>query len=139
MRVCLVCGKPLTKYQKKYCSSQCTNDGKYQDFITKWKNGEEQGMRGEYNISRHIKRYLFEKYNYKCSKCGWGEMNPYSKLIPLEIEHIDGNYQNHKEENLTLLCPNCHSLTATYKGANKGNGRKSRKNMIYKILRIKNY
>lgn len=84
-------------------------------------------MRGEYNISRHIKRYLFEKYNYKCSKCGWGEMNPYSKLIPLEIEHIDGNYQNNKEENLTLLCPNCHSLTATYKGANKGNGRKSRK------------
>lgn len=127
MRVCLVCGKPLTKYQKKYCSPQCTNDGKYQDFITKWKNGEEQGMRGEYNISRHIKRYLFEKYNYKCSKCGWGEMNPYSKLIPLEIEHIDGNYQNNKEENLTLLCPNCHSLTATYKGANRGNGRKSRK------------
>ena len=30
------------------------------------------------------------------------------------------------EDNLDLICPNCHSLTATYKGANKGNGRKDR-------------
>ncbi len=30
-------------------------------------------------------------------------------------------------KNLTLLCPNCHSLTKTYKGANKGGGRTYRK------------
>ena len=58
--------------------------------------------------------------------CGWGVVNTYSNMIPLEIEHIDGNYLNNSEENLILLCPNCHSLTATYKGANK-NGRKSRR------------
>ena len=29
--------------------------------------------------------------------------------------------------NLIALCPNCHYLTATYKGANKGYGRKIRK------------
>ena len=38
---------------------------------------------------------------------------------------------NNKEENLTLLCPNCHSLTPTAKGANKGNGR------YYRRLRYK--
>jgi len=43
----------------------------------------------------------------------------------MEIEHIDGNYLNNKENNLTVLCPNCHSLTSTYKGTNK-NGRKTR-------------
>lgn len=48
-------------------------------------------------------------------------------LFPLEVEHIDGNFENNSEENLTLLCPNCYSLTPTYKGANKGNGRKERK------------
>ena len=46
--------------------------------------------------------------------------------MPLEVEHIDGNYLNNSEENLDLICPNCHSLTATYKGANKGKGRKER-------------
>jgi 5-methylcytosine-specific restriction endonuclease McrA len=36
----------------------------------------------------------------------------------------DGDATNNKEENLTLLCPNCHSLTPTYRGANKGNGKR---------------
>ena len=56
-----------------------------------------------------------------------GEKNIYTNTIPLEIEHIDGNYRNNKEENLIVLCPNCHSLTSTYKGANLNNGRKSTK------------
>ena len=42
---------------------------------------------------------------------------------PLQIHHIDGNYKNNSEENLELLCPNCHSLTHNYGTLNKGNGR----------------
>lgn len=60
--------------------------------MERWKEGKETGLKGEYSISKHLKRYLLEKYNYKCSKCGWGEENPYTHLIPLEVEHIDGNY-----------------------------------------------
>lgn len=70
-----------------------------------------------------MRRYIFEKFNNKCSKCGWSEINPYTNRIPLEIEHKDGNWKNSFEENLELLCPNCHSLTSTYRGANRGNGR----------------
>jgi predicted HNH restriction endonuclease len=39
------------------------------------------------------------------------------------VEHIDGNYENDREKNLTLLCPNCHSLTPTFRALNRGNGR----------------
>ena len=78
-----------------------------------------------------IKKYLFNKYQNKCARCGWGEVNKYTGNIPLEVEHIDGNYQNNKEDNLILLCPNCHSLTSTYKGANLNKGRKNR-NKYYK-------
>ena len=67
------------------------------------------------------------KFDNKCSNCGWNEINIYTNNIPLEVEHIDGNSKNNKEENLTLLCPNCHSLTETYKGANRGNGRYNRR------------
>ena len=84
-------------------------------------------MRGKYLISSHIKRYLYEKYNSKCSQCGWSDVNLYTGNIPLEVHHKDGNHTNNSEDNLELLCPNCHSLTATYKAANKGNGRKDRK------------
>jgi Zn finger protein HypA/HybF involved in hydrogenase expression len=103
------------------------NNARYLTYIEKWKMGKVTGMRGKYSISHYIVRYLFEKYNNKCSKCGWNEVNQYTGKIPLETEHIDGDYTNNKEENLDLLCPNCHSLTPTYKGANRGNGRKERK------------
>lgn len=65
------------------------------------------------------------KYSCKCQLCGWGKVNPYTNTIPLEIHHINGNYKNNNEDNLQLLCPNCHALTETYKSHNK-NGRKQR-------------
>ena len=76
---------------------------------------------------RQYKNYLIEKYGNKCMECGWGEKNPTTNKIPIELEHIDGDSTNNNLSNLKLLCPNCHSLTSTYKGANKGNGRYSRK------------
>lgn len=93
-------------------------------------------MVGEYYTSRNIKKYLLEKYGNKCAKCGWGEKNEFTNRIPLELEHIDGNYLNNTEENLTILCPNCHSLTPTYKGANRGNGRHERSKYYIRTNRI---
>lgn len=69
---------------------------------------------------------MLEKSSYKCSQCGWSEKNPISNKIPLEIDHIDGNYKNNSEDNLRVLCPNCHSLTKTFKALNYGNGRSGR-------------
>ena len=126
-KYCLNCNIELINRQSKFCSNACQQDWNYKEYIKRWKAGLEDGLCGEYGISSHIRRYIFNKYNNKCTKCGWGEKNPYTGNIPLEIEHIDGNYKNNKEENLTLLCPNCHSLTPTYKGANVGHGRLGRK------------
>ncbi len=121
---CLVCGTEI-KNGYKFCSNQCSSDYQYMQYIIKWKNGTIDGSTKSNlwkSYSKHIRRYLFEKYNSKCSRCGWGEENIYSHSIPLEVEHIDGNSQNNSEDNLTLLCPNCHSLTSTYRGLNKGSG-----------------
>ena len=123
---CLNCSKIINK-RNKFCSIKCQKEYQYKNYIEKWKNNKVNGMRGEYQISSYIKTYIFEKYNNKCAICGWSKINPYTHNIPLEIEHRDGNYKNNKEENLILLCPNCHSLTSTYKEANINNGRKTRK------------
>lgn len=109
--------------KSKYCSHTCQNEFQHKEFIQRWLRGEESGMKGKLGISSHIRTYLFKKYENKCSKCSWGEVNPHSNLIPLEINHIDGIHTNNDEDNLELLCPNCHSLTHNYKSRNKNSTR----------------
>ena len=74
-----------------------------------------------------LKNYLIKNFGNKCMECGWDKVNPVSGRVPIELEHIDGNSENNNLENLKLLCPNCHSLTTTYKALNIGNGRHSRR------------
>lgn len=127
--ICLNCGKHFTPCRNtagKFCSNKCQVEYEHTQYILRWKDGKESGLRGSYNISRHIRRYMLEKAHNKCQRCGWSEQNPTTGEIPLDIHHKDGDFTNNKEENLEVLCPNCHSLTDTYKRLNRG-GRKDRK------------
>lgn len=124
---CLMCGGKLRDSETKYCSVKCMQEFTYNEFISEWKANPELGTRKTGLLSGYVKRYIRDKYNSKCAICGWNETNTFTGKIPLEIEHRDGNHLNNSEENLILLCPNCHSLTPTYKGANRGNGRKYRR------------
>lgn len=123
---CKTC-KIEIKYNLNFCSKSCHYKNKYLEYIERWKNGEEDGYSGEDGVSSYIRKYLFDKYDNKCCECGWNKINKKTNKIPLQIEHIDGNHKNNKEENLKLLCPNCHSLTETYGSLNRGNGREGRK------------
>lgn len=125
-KYCLYCNKPIRK-KNTYCSIRCQQDYKYNQFITGWLNGEIDAAETSKSVPNRVRKYLFTLYDSKCARCGWGEINPITGNSPLEVEHIDGDSSNNKVENLTLLCPNCHSLTPTYKALNKGNGRHSRR------------
>lgn len=119
-RYCLNCGNEITnRNASKYCCNQCQIDYEYKQYIERWKQGLENGIIGKNALSRHIKRYIFEKYHSSCQKCGWNKVNEFTGLVPLQIHHIDGNCFNNNEENLQLLCPNCHSLTENYGSRNK--------------------
>lgn len=120
---CINCGKELDYSAKKYCSNDCQAQYEDTSYIERWKNGEESGVIGKYATSKYIRKYLFNKYSNKCQKCGWGEVNPSTGLIPLQIHHKDGNCVNNSEDNLELLCPNCHSLTETYGSLNVNSSR----------------
>jgi len=121
---CVVCGiESRFKHSKTniFCSISCQQRQRYLDYIKEWKEGNNAGG-NKYGVSNHLKRYLLEKYNNTCSECGIKDTYN-GKLIVLEVDHIDGNPYNNKEENLRTICPNCHSQSDNYKAKNKGNGR----------------
>ena len=52
-----------------------------------------------------------------CERCSLGEWQ--GQPIPLELHHLNGVNNDHRLANLQLLCPNCHALTANYRGKNQ--------------------
>lgn len=114
---------------KKFCNNKCQAEYQYQSYIERWRDGLENGRRGLLQTSVHIIRFIKEKFDNKCVKCGWCEINQTTGKSPLHIDHLNGNPYDNTEENLQLICPNCHSLTPTFGALNKGNGRKGRINI----------
>ena len=118
---CKVCDKQVKKshhHTNQYCSIKCQSILRRKTRIDEWlKDGYKWHGR---NVPAWIKDqdgYLKNRDGYKCSECGVkGTYN--NKPLVLECDHIDGVPTNHKPSNLRLLCPNCHSQTATFKGAN---------------------
>lgn len=123
---CLWCGGVIKKGGADFCSVKCSFEHHHYSYINRWMLGLEDGLKSGGNVTNYIKRYLKEKHGNKCSRCGWDTPNPFINKVILEVEHIDGNSTNNKPENLDQICPNCHSLTGTYRALNKGNGNKER-------------
>jgi 5-methylcytosine-specific restriction endonuclease McrA len=124
---CLFCGNVLNKRQFKYCSSSCYGKHQTEQIFKRIESGDTSLYVDNY------RKYLIEKYGNKCMKCGWHEINPTTGLVPIQLEHKDGNSDNNNLSNLEILCPNCHSLTPTYGALNKGYGRAKRREKRNKI------
>jgi hypothetical protein len=116
-KACPHCGEtiPPSKNENTYCSSGCFQEHRFQARV-------DSGTAS----ATTMKRWLIRTYGNKCMRCGWAEVNPYSHTVPVEIEHKDGNSDNNSKKNVELLCPNCHSLTKTFRALNRGNGRHAR-------------
>ncbi|SES81878.1 HNH endonuclease signature motif containing protein [Hymenobacter actinosclerus] len=54
---------------------------------------------------------------HRCEACTLSEW--LGEPIPLELHHVNGVNNDHRLENLQLLCPNCHALTDNYRGKNQ--------------------
>ncbi|RFP65404.1 HNH endonuclease [Hymenobacter lapidiphilus] len=64
--------------------------------------------------NRLLKALLKER---QCEVCNLTEWN--GQPIPLELHHLNGTNNDHRLENLQLLCPNCHAQISNYRGKNQ--------------------
>lgn len=74
----------------------------------------------------HLKNRLFregikQKRCERCKRKTW-----LGHPIPLELDHINGVRNDHRLDNLRVLCPNCHALTGTWRGRKLATNAKSR-------------
>lgn len=81
---------------------------------------------GKRNNSDRLRKRLIKegRKEARCEKCGLKEWM--GKPIPLELNHINGCRCDNREENLEILCRNCHGQCETDRGKNRvgyGEGR----------------
>lgn len=112
----------FSKYAKKYGCYKPNQEGKgikknfsvgYKFSLEKWNNNE------IIPITRGTLRnqiFKLELLPFCCNKCKNSKWEGF--IIPLELNHINGNGFENKRSNIELLCPNCHALTDTYRGRN---------------------
>ena len=117
--LCFNCGKKTKKNARKYCSSNCFHE-------YKWKLKKEQiYLNGRVTEIRQAKKYLKEVRGDSCQMCG--NTTWLGKPILLMCDHINGNSQDWRLDNLRMICSNCDATTPFYKNKNKGNGRAYRR------------
>lgn len=121
---CLNCGKDFHPYRgsnkMKYCSLLCSNKQHRNKVYDAIERGDVNGH------SRHtLRAYLKNKRGNKCELCGITEWQ--GKPLVVIIDHISGNSDDNRLENLRLVCSNCDANLPTYKSKNKGNGRAYRR------------
>jgi len=68
---------------------------------------------------------------YICEGCG-NDGHWKDKKLTLDVDHIDGNWENNTKENLRFMCPNCHHTTDNF-GTKKLKKSREIKRKIQKI------
>lgn len=124
---CLNCNTPsiVKSLTNKgiYCGNVCQMEYQYKQNVSNWLNGSLVGWKGKTKqIKNFVRKYLYDNRGTACEQCGWDIRHPDGSILT-EIDHIDGNAENCNPDNLRVLCPNCHSLTPTFRNRNKNSTR----------------
>lgn len=121
-RECLNC-RSRVSYPKKYCDKMCEVSHRSRQIVLDWLST------GEGNIkNKSIKNYILKEQQGVCAMEGCFVSAKWNgKPLVFVQDHINGNSDDNRRENIRMICSNCDSQLDTYKSKNKGNGRHYRR------------
>lgn len=132
--ICPVCGRVfsckrahvarnISRGHSTTCSKECAGIGRRKKLLTcyycqkefkpsrytdRTKSGRRYCSRRCLGLATRTvgyRRAALDTFEHKCVICGYAE-----NIKMLDVDHIDGNHQNHDLSNLQLLCGWCHLL-----------------------------
>lgn len=107
-----------------YCDHKCQWDLQRKNKLENWLLTGEASVHGRQ--THYVRDHIFREQAGLCSVCSMPDEWNGTRLVFI-LDHIDGNAENNRRDNLRLVCPNCDSQLPTYKAKNRGNGRHSRR------------
>lgn len=126
-RSCDFCGARISgKRVKRYCDSTCAAGPKRagQAELDAWLAGDLAGWTGaSRKLKPWVREYILKRADYACEECGWNERHPDDDRPLVEVDHVDGDAENTRPENLKVLCPNHHAMTSTHRRRNPSSKR----------------
>lgn len=124
---CLRCGSTDRDGRNRrgpYCSWECFDEDRYQRtgsfarWMKAWLAGEVSGTAIKGGPDHRVRQALVILRGQRCEECSWDKVNPVSQRVPLHVDHIHGDRDRNRPEDVRLLCPNCHALTPNYQHLN---------------------
>lgn len=93
--------------------------GRYRNFGKSFSWDDILTENSSYTSSHRLRNRLLSEGLKKrmCESCCYDSW--LGQPIPLELHHLNGINNDHRIENLQLLCPNCHAQTVNYRGKNR--------------------
>lgn len=115
---CKNCNKKVSAWNRQFCTPECCIEYRKKEQV---RQSIDIGIVPTTH-QKTAKDIILRMREHKCEICNRTKWE--GGKIPLVLDHVDGNSQNWKVDNLRLVCGNCDMLLPTYKSKNKGNGRR---------------